>query len=152
MPKVQHQPEMLIPLGRPLLFERDEYTSIAPRVKRSTGDERAILITTILLPSIFLFVFVPFFIFTYRAWKRERINERNKKRGETKEKGNGRFEKAELSSGSSVLRYELDGPSEAQELPERKGGLPHEMLGATAFPQELPGDLLEMPAEVYKKS
>ncbi|KAK5636937.1 hypothetical protein RRF57_012649 [Xylaria bambusicola] len=78
----------------------------------------------------------------------KRTNGINSKRTEAKEERIGGFEKAELSK---QLINEMDSRSEAQELPDGEDGLPHEVFGATALPQELPADLLEMPAGVYKR-
>ncbi|KAI1361808.1 hypothetical protein F5Y08DRAFT_313640 [Xylaria arbuscula] len=143
---------MPVVLGRPLLFKNNEYI-VAPDVKHwKRDDEGPVLLSAIIFPVIVILVLVPFFILMYRAWRWERVNGRNTKLPEIKQEENGQFEKAELSCGSSVIISEMDSQSKAEELPEREGGRPHEMLGTMSFPQELPGDLLEMPAEVHKKS
>lgn len=61
------------------------------------------------------------------------------------------FKKAELSGEASVIAHEMDSPQEAQEMPEMKNGLPHELPGTFSQPQELPAAIHEMPAEIYNK-
>ncbi|KAI0513000.1 hypothetical protein F5B22DRAFT_657437 [Xylaria bambusicola] len=130
------------------LSRPNEGMLVTSRVKRWASDDDGIVLPTIIIPVVIVFVFVPLSIVMYRSWKWERANGINSKRTQAIEEGVGGFEKAELSSGSSVVINEMDNSSEAQELPDRKDGLPHEVLGATALPQELPAELLEMPAEV----
>ncbi|KAI1271253.1 hypothetical protein F5Y07DRAFT_383401 [Xylaria sp. FL0933] len=114
------------------------------------GTDNAALVT-IVFPIVFGFVFIPLFIMMYRSWKWERANILKNQQTHAKEEGNGGlFDKAELSSDSSVIRTEMDSQQETLELPEVKEGLPHELPGSTAPPQELAGDIHEMPAEGYK--
>jgi hypothetical protein len=106
---------------------------------------------TVVFPVVFgvvlVFVFVPLFFFMYRAWRFERAKGLGKQHAVATKEGDGRFDKAELSCGSSVVLREMDSPHLAQEMPETKEGLSHELPGALVLPQELPAELHEMPAE-----
>ncbi|KAI1423180.1 hypothetical protein F5Y12DRAFT_758501 [Xylaria sp. FL1777] len=130
-----------------LSYERSQNVLAFSHIKRNTDDQSGSVLPTIVVPVIFASVFIPLFVAMYRSWKWEKANILKNQQTQDKDKGNdGRSDKAELSSGASVIISEMDSQQETQELSERKDGLPHEMLGATALPQELPGDLHEMPA------
>ncbi|KAI0427062.1 hypothetical protein F5Y09DRAFT_317249 [Xylaria sp. FL1042] len=131
-----------------LSHERSQDLLPVSHIKRDT-DDAALL--TIIIPIVFGSVFIPLFIMMYRSWKWERENILKTQQALAREEGNGgSLDKAELPSDSSVIRTEMDSQRETLELPERKEGLCHEMPGSTAAPQELPGDLHEMPAEDCK--
>ncbi|KAI0799041.1 hypothetical protein GGR55DRAFT_671072 [Xylaria sp. FL0064] len=117
-------------------------------IKRDTNDA---VLATVIIPIVFGSVFIPLFIMMYRSWKWERANILKNQQTQAKEEGNGGlFNKTELASDSSVTRTEMDSQQETLELPETKEGLPHELPGSTAPPQELAGDVHEMPVEGYK--
>ncbi|KAI0456329.1 hypothetical protein F5B21DRAFT_158567 [Xylaria acuta] len=117
-----------------------------PVMKQPKGDNSEMVIP-IIIGVIFVSVFIPLFYFMYRAWRWEKANILKNQPTKAKEEGKGNFEKAELSSDSSVIIHEMENVQETQELSERKEGLSHELPGSTALPQELPAALHEMPAE-----
>ncbi|KAI1288183.1 hypothetical protein F5Y03DRAFT_380089 [Xylaria venustula] len=125
------------------------------QVKRDTdggsNDDSAALLSTIIIPIAFGSIFIPLFIMMYKSWKWEKANLVKNQQAQAREDGNGGIvQKAELSSDSSVIISEMDSQRGDQELPDRKEGLSHEILGAIALPLELAGDLHEMPANECK--
>ncbi|RYC59183.1 hypothetical protein CHU98_g7035 [Xylaria longipes] len=115
------------------------------RVPAEKGDNLA-MVLPIIFGVIVFSAFVPLFYFMHRSWRWEKANIMKNKPAEAKEEESGKFEKAELSSDPSVTIHEMGNVQDAQELPERKEGLSHELLGSMALPQELPAALHEMPA------
>ncbi|KAI0107800.1 hypothetical protein GGR51DRAFT_559134 [Nemania sp. FL0031] len=124
-----------------------------PPIKRDneTDSPNAVLVIPIIFAVIFLTVFVPLFIIIYRVWRAERADKLQKQGSTVKQNQDGRFDKAELPGESLVTLHEMDGAHTAQEMPETKEGLSHEMLGAAIQPQELPAPLHEMPAEHHEQ-
>ncbi|GAW11784.1 hypothetical protein ANO14919_011360 [Xylariales sp. No.14919] len=140
---------MHITLAGSRLCERDQDIFAFTRVKRSLDDVVGTLLPTIIIPVVFLSVFVALFFPIHRAWKLERAEKLKNQEAEAKEEGDQAFGKAELSSGSSVIINEIDTPPKLQELPESKEGLSHELPGSIILPQELPAAVHEMSAEDY---
>ncbi|KAI0976893.1 hypothetical protein F4678DRAFT_414969 [Xylaria arbuscula] len=146
---------MHIPIGNSIPHKQIRDVLTLSQIKRDTdgssNDSSAAVLGTIIIPIIFGSVFIPLFIVMYRSWKWERANLLKNQQAQASEEGNGGIvQKAELSGDSSVVISEMDSQREDQELPDGKGGLSHEILGAIAMPQELPGDLHEMPANECK--
>lgn len=131
---------------RSLSCKSNQFSHRLPPVKRSLDEN---LVLPITLALIFLFVFAPLFYFMFRLWLWERVNGLKPKQLNSKEDINVGFQKAELSSEVSVIAHEMDSPREAQEMPEIKNGLSHELPGTFSPPQELPAAIHEMPAESY---
>ncbi|KAJ8126266.1 hypothetical protein O1611_g7371 [Lasiodiplodia mahajangana] len=124
-----------------------------PPIKRDddASSGNTVLVVPIIVAIIFLTVFIPLFIIMYRVWRVERADKLRKQSVMVKEDGSRGFDKAELPGESLVTLHEMDSAHAAQEMPETKDGLCHEMLGATIQPQELPAALHEMPAEDHEK-
>lgn len=150
LPYLGNRDIMHIAFGGSLSCKQSQDVLISSHLKRYVDDASGIILPTILVPILFVSVFIPLLFMMYRSWKWEKANSLKTQQTEAKEEGNSRFDKAELSSGSSVIISEMDNPQEIQELPIRKDGLSHEMLGGTVLAQELPADIYEMPAEDYK--
>ncbi|KAI1114906.1 hypothetical protein F5Y14DRAFT_412404 [Nemania sp. NC0429] len=133
---------------RSLSYESNHFTHRFPPIKRSLDGE---FVLPIILAPVVLFVFAPLFYFMYRSWRWERVNGLKPKQINAKEEIDKGFEKAELSSEGSVIVHEMHSPQEAQEMPEMKNGLSHELPGTSSPPQELPAAIHEMSAEGYDK-
>ncbi|KAI0869627.1 hypothetical protein GGS24DRAFT_478241, partial [Hypoxylon argillaceum] len=129
--------------------EKSQLIRVLQHVKRDDDSDsgESILVVPIVFGLVLVLVFIPLFLFMYRAWRYEKANKLGKQCSVAKEEGDGRFDKAELSCGSSAVIHEMESSQTTQEMPETKEGLSHELPGATVLPQELPADLHEMPDE-----
>lgn len=113
--------------------------------KRETGIGSGIIMIA-LVGGVLVTVFIPLFVFMYQSWKWEKTARMKAQQVLSPEEGGQTLGKAELPAGASATIHEMDNAQDARELSETKDGLPHELPGATSFPQELPAALHEMPA------
>ncbi|KAF2968051.1 hypothetical protein GQX73_g5532 [Xylaria multiplex] len=140
---------MYIALNDSLLYRRSQGTVEFLHVKRYTDEAPGGFLPIIIIPIVFVSVFVPLLVLIFRSWKLEKANALKKQQSEAKEERNENFGKAELPNDSSVIINEMDASLDALELPENKEGLSHELPGSVTLAQELPAAIHEMPAEGF---